>query len=83
LVKIKVEMLPLIWRDHAHISREVVLEAEEAIQEMLKLVKFANIYIVSKLVKEFNKRSELLDSGFDFELKDLDVIFTLNFLKVD
>jgi hypothetical protein len=50
---------------------------------MFKLVKFADGYVVSELVKEFNKRSKPLDSGFDFELKDLNTVFTLNFLEVN
>jgi hypothetical protein len=61
----------------------MVLKVEELVQELLKLVKFADIYVVSKLVEKFNKESEPLNSGFDFKLEDLDAVFTLNFLKVD
>jgi hypothetical protein len=50
---------------------------------MLKLMKFTNIYSVSKLVEKLNKRSELFDSGLDFRLEDLDAIFALNFLEVN
>jgi hypothetical protein len=83
LAKIEVETLPLIWGDSACIFKEVVLEVEKAVQEMLKLIKFADVYAVSELVEEFNERGELLDSGLDFRLKDLDTVFALNFLEVD
>jgi hypothetical protein len=76
-------MLPLIWRDSVHAFREVILEIEEPIQETLKLVKFADIYAVSKLVKEFDERSKPLDGGFDFRLEDFDTVFTLDFPEVD
>jgi hypothetical protein len=83
LAKIEVEVLPLVWRDSACALREVVLEVEEAVQEMLKLMEFADVYSVSKLVEKFDKRSKPLDSGFDFGLEDLDTVFALDFLKVD
>jgi hypothetical protein len=50
---------------------------------MLKLMEFADVYSVSKLVKKFDKRSKPLDSSFDFGLEDLDTVFALDFLKVD
>jgi hypothetical protein len=50
---------------------------------MLKLIKFANVYIISKLVKEFDKESEPFDSGSNCGLEDLDAIFTLDFLEVN
>jgi hypothetical protein len=43
----------------------VVLEIEKVVQKMLELMKFADVYAISILVKEFNKRSEPLDSGSD------------------
>jgi hypothetical protein len=62
---------------------EVVLEIEKAVQKMLKLMEFTDIYAVRKLVKEFDEESEPLDSGLNFGLEDLDAIFTLDFLEVD
>jgi hypothetical protein len=35
------------------------------------------------LVKKFDKRSELFDSGSDFRLEDLDAIFALDSPEVD
>jgi hypothetical protein len=45
-------------------------------------VTLANIYTVSKLIKEFKKRSELFDDNLELGLEDLDVVFALDFLKV-
>jgi hypothetical protein len=53
------------------------------VQKTFELVKFANVYAISKLVEKFDKRSELLDSGLNFELKDLYIIFALNLCEVD
>jgi hypothetical protein len=51
LAKIEVEVLPLIERDSACIFREMVLKVEESIQKTLKLIEFADVYIVSELVE--------------------------------
>jgi hypothetical protein len=83
LAKIKIETLPLIRRDSACTLREMVLEVEEAVQKAFELVEFANVYAIGELVEKFDKRSEPLNSGFDFELEDLDAVFDLNFLEVD
>jgi hypothetical protein len=47
------------------------------------LVELAYIYAVGELVEKFDKRSEPLDSGFDFRLENLDAVFALNFLEVN
>jgi hypothetical protein len=83
LAKIKIEPLPLIGGDSARTLEEVVLEVKEAVQETLELMELADVYAVSELVKKFDERCKLLDSGFDFGLEDLDTIFALNFLEVD
>jgi hypothetical protein len=44
-------MLPLIWEDSAYVFEKVVLKVEKAVQEMLKLVKLADISAVSELVE--------------------------------
>jgi hypothetical protein len=62
---------------------EMVLEVEEAVQETLELMKFADVYAVSELVEKFDERSKPLDGGFDLGLEDLDAIFALDFLEVD
>jgi hypothetical protein len=49
----------------------------------LGLMKFADVYTISKLVKKSDERSKPLDGGFDFGLEDLDAIFALDFLEVD
>jgi hypothetical protein len=51
LAKIEIEALPLIWRDGARALGEVILEVEEAVQETLELMEFADIYSVSELVE--------------------------------
>jgi hypothetical protein len=83
LAKIKVEMLPLIGGNSARTLGEVVLEVEETFQETLELVELTDVYAVSELVEEFDKRCEPLDSGFDFRLEDLDAVFALDFLEVN
>jgi hypothetical protein len=51
------------------VFREVVLKVEKMVQEMFELVKFADFYAVSELVKEFDEGSKPLDGGFDFGLE--------------
>jgi hypothetical protein len=46
-------------------------------------VKLANVHAIGELVEKFNERGELFDSSSDFELEDLDTIFTLDFLEVN
>jgi hypothetical protein len=50
---------------------------------MFKLVELACVHMVRELVKEFDERSELLNSGFNLGSENLDVIFTLDFLEVN
>jgi hypothetical protein len=83
LTKIKIETLPLIWRHSACTFREIVLKVKEAVQEVFGLVEFADVYTIGELVEKFNEKSEPFDSSSDFELEDLDTIFTLDFLEVD
>jgi hypothetical protein len=51
LAKIEIKALPLIWEDSAGAFREVVLEVEKMVQEMLKLMKLADVYTISKLIE--------------------------------
>jgi hypothetical protein len=82
-VKIEINALPLVWRDGACALGKVVLKIQEMVQEVFKLVKLADVYVVSNLVKKFDERSKPFDGGFDFGLKDLDAVFALDFLEVD
>jgi hypothetical protein len=61
----------------------VILEIQETVQKTFELMKFADIYAFSELVKEFDEGGKPLDGGFDFGLEDLDVVFALNFLEVN
>jgi hypothetical protein len=83
LAKIEIETLPLVRRDSTRAFGEVVLKAQEAVQETFELMKLANVYAVSELVEKFDERSKPLDGGFDLGLEDLGTIFALYFLEVD
>jgi hypothetical protein len=82
-VKIEINALPLVWRDGARTLGKVVLKIQEMVQEVFKLVKLADVYVVSDLVEKFDERSKPFDGGFDFGLEDLDAVFALDFLEVD
>jgi hypothetical protein len=83
LAKVVVKTLPLIRRNQACVFGEMVLKIEEIIQKTFKLMEFANVYAVSKLVKEFNEESESFNNGLNFKLEDLDMVFTLNLFEVN